>query len=368
MVALEDLRPAPLLPLPDHYTMVNRQRTFGYTHEDLKLLIAPMAVNGEEAIGSMGTDTALAVLSDKPRLLYDYFAQLFAQVTNPPLDAIREELITSMGSTIGPEANLLKPGPEAARQIRVTSAIVNNEELAKLRHIGERGFKAITLPMLFTAAGLLLGVDGLGIVDPSATGQTVEILALATLAVVLFLEASHTDLAALRRGVGLPARLLGIGLPLTIVAGFVVALPVLGALTWAEALVLAIVLAPTDAALGQSVVTMPRLPLRVRQGLNVESGLNDGIATPVVFVALALATAGPGSGSGWLGEALLDLLIGTALGLGIGLAGGWLLLLADGRRWTSSVSRQLHRSATSGATFGVPAPRAMMAPTRSSGP
>ena len=99
----------------------------------------------------MGTDTALAVLSDKPRLLYDYFTQLFAQVTNPPLDAIREELVTSMGSTIGPEANLLKPGPEACRQIKVKSAIVNNEELARLRHIDERGFKSITLPMVFDA-------------------------------------------------------------------------------------------------------------------------------------------------------------------------------------------------------------------------
>ena len=131
--------------------MLNRQRTFGYTQEDLKILLAPMALNGEEAIGSMGTDTALAVLSDKPRLLYDYFTQLFAQVTNPPLDAIREELVTSMGSTIGPEANLLKPGPEACRQIKVKSAIVNNEELARLRHIGERGFKSVTLPMLFDA-------------------------------------------------------------------------------------------------------------------------------------------------------------------------------------------------------------------------
>ena len=149
MVALEDLRPAPILPLPDHYTMLNRQRTFGYTQEDLRILLAPMAQNGEEAIGSMGTDTALAVLSDKPRLLYDYFTQLFAQVTNPPLDAIREELVTSMGSTIGPEANLLKPGPEACRQIKVKSAIVNNEELARLRHIDERGFRSVTLPMLF---------------------------------------------------------------------------------------------------------------------------------------------------------------------------------------------------------------------------
>src|SRR5687767_13408736 len=151
MIALEDLKPAPLLPLPDHYTMLNRQRTFGYTQEDLRILLAPMAMNGEEAIGSMGTDTALAVLSDKPRLLYDYFTQLFAQVTNPPLDAIREELVTSMGSTIGPEANLLKPGPEACHQIKVKSAIVNNDELARLRHIDERGFKSVTLPMLFDA-------------------------------------------------------------------------------------------------------------------------------------------------------------------------------------------------------------------------
>ena len=159
MVALEDLQPAPVMPLPDHYTMVNRQRTFGYTHEDLRLLIAPMAMNGEEAIGSMGTDTALAVLSDRPRLLYDYFTQLFAQVTNPPLDAIREELVTSMGSTIGPEANLLKPGPEACRQIKVKSAVVNNEELARLRHIHERGFRAVTLPMLFEAEAGGVGLE-----------------------------------------------------------------------------------------------------------------------------------------------------------------------------------------------------------------
>ena len=88
----------------------NRQRTFGYTQEDLRILLAPMALNGEEAIGSMGTDTPLAVLSDRPRLLYDYFKQLFAQVTNPPLDAIREELVTSMGSTIGPEAQPAEAG------------------------------------------------------------------------------------------------------------------------------------------------------------------------------------------------------------------------------------------------------------------
>ena len=107
-VDIDDLPAAPHLPAPDHETVLRRQQAFGYTQEDLRILLAPMALNGEEPIGSMGTDTALAVLSDRPRLLYDYFKQLFAQVTNPPLDAIREELVTSMGSTIGPEGNLLE--------------------------------------------------------------------------------------------------------------------------------------------------------------------------------------------------------------------------------------------------------------------
>src|SRR5438045_3127172 len=94
-----------------------------------------MAMDGAEPVGSMGTDTSLAVLSDKPRLLYDYFKQLFAQVTNPPLDAIREELVTSMGSTIGPERNLLKAEPESCRQIGITYPIIHNEHVAKLRHL-----------------------------------------------------------------------------------------------------------------------------------------------------------------------------------------------------------------------------------------
>ena len=116
-------------------------------------------------------------------------------------------------------------------------------------------------------------------------------LAEATLTLVLFTDASRIDVTALRREIGLPARLLGIGLPLTIVAGTAVAAGVFGGLSWAEALVLAIVLAPTDAALGQAVVTDPRLPVRIRQGLNVESGLNDGICVPLLFIALAIAEA-----------------------------------------------------------------------------
>ncbi|MEK6551615.1 MAG: glutamate synthase large subunit [Pseudomonadota bacterium] len=153
LVALESL-PAPAhVPGPDHATVLRRQQAFGYTHEDLRILMAPMAQNGEEPTGSMGTDTALAVLSDRPRLLYDYFQQLFAQVTNPPLDAIREELVTQMATTIGPERNLLAPAPESCRQIRLSSPILDNAELARIRHADQPGFKAITIPMLYPAAG-----------------------------------------------------------------------------------------------------------------------------------------------------------------------------------------------------------------------
>src|SRR5437879_1976963 len=149
LVDIEDLPAAPHLPPPSHETVRRRQQLFGYTDEDLRVLLASMAAMGEEPIGSMGTDTALAALSDRPRLLYDYFKQLFAQVTNPPLDAIREELVTSMASTIGPEGNLLDPRPESCRQIKIKDPVVDNDQLAKLRYVYEPGFRSITLPMLF---------------------------------------------------------------------------------------------------------------------------------------------------------------------------------------------------------------------------
>jgi glutamate synthase (ferredoxin) len=152
LIDIDDLPPAPYLPPPSHETVTQRQQLFGYTHEELRVLMAPMASNGEEPIGSMGTDTSLAALSDKPRLLYDYFAQVFAQVTNPPLDAIREELVTSMESTIGPEGNLLDPRPESCRQICIKYPVIDNEQLAKLRHVYDPGFRAIRLPMLFDAS------------------------------------------------------------------------------------------------------------------------------------------------------------------------------------------------------------------------
>ena len=150
LIKLTDLPPAPYHAPPDHETVLQRQKAFGYTEEDLRLLIGPSALNGQEPVGSMGTDTALAVLSDRPRLLYDYFKQLFAQVTNPPLDAIREELVTSMGSTIGSEGNLLKPEPESCHQIKITYPILDNDELAKFRHIEDPAFRAVTLSMLYS--------------------------------------------------------------------------------------------------------------------------------------------------------------------------------------------------------------------------
>jgi len=122
-----------------HASVTRRQQVFGYTEEEKRVILAPMAKAGAEPIGSMGTDTPIAALSDRPRLLFDYFTQLFAQVTNPPLDAIREELVTSLSGTIGPEGNLLDPGPSSCRQIVLPFPVVDNDELAKIRHINRDG-------------------------------------------------------------------------------------------------------------------------------------------------------------------------------------------------------------------------------------
>jgi glutamate synthase (NADPH) large chain len=122
-----------------HASVTRRQQIFGYTEEELRILLTPMANTGAEPIGSMGTDTPIAALSDKPRLLFDYFSQLFAQVTNPPLDAIREELVTSLAGTIGPEANLLEPAPASCRQVVLPFPVISNDDLAKIRHINRDG-------------------------------------------------------------------------------------------------------------------------------------------------------------------------------------------------------------------------------------
>ncbi len=122
-----------------HASVTRRQQIFGYTEEELRVLLTPMANTGGEPLGSMGTDTPIAALSEKPRLLFDYFSQLFAQVTNPPLDAIREELVTSLNGTIGPESNLLDPTPASCRQVVLPFPVISNDDLAKIRHINRDG-------------------------------------------------------------------------------------------------------------------------------------------------------------------------------------------------------------------------------------
>ncbi|CAB4576412.1 unannotated protein [freshwater metagenome] len=156
LVRLSDLPAREHIVYP-HSSVVRRQRAFGYTEEEIRLIITPMAKNGAEPLGSMGTDTPIAALSQKPRLLFDYFAQLFAQVTNPPLDAIREELVTSLGGSIGPEHNLLDPGPASCRQISLQFPVIDNDELAKIIHVNadgdQPGFASHIVRGLFPIAG-----------------------------------------------------------------------------------------------------------------------------------------------------------------------------------------------------------------------
>jgi glutamate synthase (ferredoxin) len=169
-------------PRYDHQMTLQRQQAFGYSFEDLRVNIGPMALTGIQPIGSMGTDTPLAVLSDKPQLLYNYFKQLFAQVTNPPIDPIREELITATTITLGPQGNLLQPGSENCRQIRLALPILKNAELAKLRQLDLPGHKAVTLPILFKAAegkaGLERALQELGSAADRAIAEGATILIL----------------------------------------------------------------------------------------------------------------------------------------------------------------------------------------------
>jgi glutamate synthase (NADPH) large chain len=152
LVHLSDLPEAPSIPPPDHETLLQRQIAFGYTHEDERIIIAPMARDGIEAIGSMGNDGALAVLSNRPRLLFDYFKQLFAQVTNPPIDSIREEIVISAETRLGSEGNLLNPQPSACRRVELKWPILTNEEFAKIRRTDLPGLKIGVLPSLFRVA------------------------------------------------------------------------------------------------------------------------------------------------------------------------------------------------------------------------
>ncbi|MDP4098964.1 glutamate synthase large subunit [Paenibacillus sp. P96] len=165
LMDLNELPDAPELPEPKHDNVNQLQLSFGYTFEELRKLLEPMAATGAEPIGSMGYDAPLAVLSDKPQRLYNYFKQMFAQVTNPPIDAIREEIVTSTGTTIGPERNLLHPEPESCRQIRLETPVLSNEDFAKIRHVHRPGFKSMTIPIFFPAKegaeGLRNALEGL---------------------------------------------------------------------------------------------------------------------------------------------------------------------------------------------------------------
>ena len=191
----------------------------------------------------------------------------------------------------------------------------------------------VTPAMVFVAVGLLVGPEVLGEIDLESSSATVRTLAEATLALVLFCDASSIDLRLLRREVGVPVRLLGIGLPLTIALGAVAAAVIFDQLSVEEAVILAIVLAPTDAALGQAVVTEPRIPGRIRQGLNVESGLNDGICVPLLFAAVAAADVHSGISEGRSAATLLLEEIGY--GVAGGVVGGLLaaaIIIHAGRR------------------------------------
>jgi NhaP-type Na+/H+ or K+/H+ antiporter len=213
----------------------------------------------------------------------------------------------------------------------------------------------VSAAMFFLVGGWVIGPSGLDLLALPATSSTVELLAELTLALVLFSDASRVRLSALRQEASLPIRLLGIGLPLTIVLGTLTAWWLLPELLLAEAVVLAVILAPTDAALGQAVVSDERLPARIRQALNVESGLNDGICVPLLVIALAWADAESAALS--VGESVLvaaeAIGYGIAAGIGVGAAVAWALRSAAARGWTGGGWEQVVPLAAALGAYGV---------------
>jgi NhaP-type Na+/H+ or K+/H+ antiporter len=201
----------------------------------------------------------------------------------------------------------------------------------------------LTAPIVFVVTGFVLGPWGLGLVEFQLDSHTVLLVGEIALAIVLFTDAASTNLSSLRQNQALPLRLLGIGMPLTIVLGTVVAALVLTDLTLWEAATVGVVLAPTDAALGQAVVSNPRVPLRVRQALNVEAGLNDGLSVPflALFLTLAEAEVEHLSAEIWIRFALEQIGFGILVGAGVGLVGGWLVRWASQRGWMTDSFRRL---------------------------
>jgi NhaP-type Na+/H+ or K+/H+ antiporter len=213
----------------------------------------------------------------------------------------------------------------------------------------------ITPAIVFVSIGLLVGPKVLDAVDIPSTSATVRALAEATLALVLFSDASRVDLGQLRRGISVPVRLLGIGLPLTIALGALVAAVIFGQLTFWEAAILGIILAPTDAALGQAVVTEPRVPGRVRQGLNVESGLNDGICVPLLFAAVAAADVTSQISGGRTGITLLVEEVGYGVlgGVTAGVLIGAIVLYAGNKDLIAGAWRQVIPAAGAALAYGT---------------
>jgi NhaP-type Na+/H+ or K+/H+ antiporter len=216
----------------------------------------------------------------------------------------------------------------------------------------------LTPAIFFVTAGLLAGSEVLGWIDLDAESSPVRLLAEATLTLVLFADASRIDFGALRQEYAVPLRLLGIGLPLTIVLGALVAAGLIGELSLAEAAILAIVLAPTDAALGQAVVTDPRLPSRIRQGLNVESGLNDGICVPLLFIAIAVAEAEAGTASnlGAVELVLEQIGYGVLGGVVAGALGAAIVRFGTRRNLIEPAWIQILTVGTAGLAYGLAAP------------
>jgi glutamate synthase (ferredoxin) len=198
-------------PAANHRATLQRLQAFGYNFEDLRVNIGPMAQNSIQPVGSMGTDTPLAVLSDKPQLLYNYFKQLFAQVTNPPIDPIREELITSTTLTLGSEGNLVDPKPESCHQLRLHDPILKNSDMEKLRKIDQPGIKSITLPILFNPSegkeGLERALEELSNAADQAIANGTTILILSDKGV----DRTHAPIPALLASSGLHHHLIRSG-------------------------------------------------------------------------------------------------------------------------------------------------------------
>jgi sodium/hydrogen antiporter len=238
---------------------------------------------------------------------------------------------------------VVQGGPELAENtvvdLLVLAAVVFVFGLVSRRLEGT----VLTAPLMFVAGGVIFGPAGLGLVEFGLEDHTVLLLGEVALAIVLFTDAAGINLATLRQNEELPLRLLGIGMPLTIALGTIVAALMFTNLTFWEAAIVGTVLAPTDAALGQAVVSNPLVPARVRQALNVEAGLNDGLSVPflALFLTLAVAEEELQPASFWIRFALEQIGFGVLVGVGVSLAGGWFVRWASRRGWMTESSQRL---------------------------